>query len=75
MPFYGVEGRGWFVSCGAFPVGMKVTFFQGASLDPLPPSGKGKQLRGIDIRSPGEFDGAPIASWIRQAAELPGFGS
>ena len=75
MPFYGVRDRGWFVSCGAFAECMKVTFFQGASLEPILPSGKGKQLRGIDIRSPGEFDGARLSSWVRQAAKLPGFGS
>ena len=75
MPFYGVKERGWFLSCGAFATTLKVTFFQGASLEPLPPSGKGKQLRGIDIRGPGEFDGARLASWVRQAAKLPGFGS
>jgi hypothetical protein len=75
MPFYGVEGRGWFVSCGGFPTGLKITFFQGATLKPTPPSGKRKQLRGIDIRVPGEFDEARLASWVRQAAKLPGFGS
>ena len=48
---------------------------QGVSLKPVPPSGAGKQLRGIDLRSPAELDGMQLASWIRQAAKLPGMGS
>lgn len=75
LPFYGVPGRGWFVSCGGFATAVKITFFQGVSLRPVPPSGNGKQLRSIDLRSRGELDAAPIASWVRQAAALPGFGS
>ena len=75
LPFYGVKDQGWFVSCGAFAKSVKITFFQGVSLKPVPPSGAGKQLRGIDLRSPDEFDGMQLASWIRQAAKLPGMGS
>ena len=75
LPFYGVKGRGWFVSCGGFPTALKITFFQGVSLEPVPPSGKSKQLRSIDLRSREEFDEAPLAAWVRQAAKLPGFGS
>ena len=75
MPFYGVPDRGWFVSCGGFPAAVKITFFQGESLRPLPPIGKGKQLRAIDVGSREAFAAAPIASWIKQAAALPGFGA
>ena len=75
LPFYGVEGRGWIVSCGGFAKSVKITFFQGVSLKPVPPSGAGKQLRGIDLRSIEDFDGLRLASWIRQAAKLPGMGS
>ena len=76
LPFYGVKDRGWFVSCGAFAKTVKITFFQGASLKPVPPSGEGKQLRGVDLRSHDEFDGMQmqLASWIGQAAKLPGMG-
>ena len=59
----------------AFAKTVKITFFQGVSLKPVPPLGTGKQLRGIDLRSPEEFDGRQLASWIRQAAKLPGMGS
>ena len=75
LPFYGVEGQGWLVSCGAFAKTVKITFFRGVSLQPVPPSGAGKQLRGMDLRSPEEFDGIQLASWIRQSAKLPGMGS
>jgi len=75
LPFYGVAGRGWFVSCGGFPACVKVTFFRGGSLEPLPPAGKGRQLRGIDLEKGGGFDDRRMASWVRQAAALPGFGS
>ncbi len=75
LPFYGVPGRGWFVSCGGFAKFVKITFFQGVALKPVPPSGSSKQVRSIDLRTSDEFDAAPIASWVRQAAKLPGFGS
>jgi hypothetical protein len=75
LPFYGVAGRGWFVSCGGFPTCVKVTFFQGSKLEPLPPAGKGRQLRGIELEKGGALDDRRMASWVRQAAALPGFGS
>jgi len=75
IPFYGAEGKGWFVSCGVISGAVKVTFFQGASLRPPLPLGKGKQLRGLDLRDIAEFDHAPLAAWVRQAAKLPGYGS
>ncbi|MEP0844413.1 MAG: DUF1801 domain-containing protein [Phycisphaerae bacterium] len=75
LPFYGVKNQGWIVSCGAFDQTVKITFFQGLALKPVPPSGAGRQLRGVDLRSPEEFDGKQLASWIRQAAKLPGMGS
>jgi hypothetical protein len=76
LPFYGVKDQGWIVSCGVIAGAVKITFFQGASLRPVPPSGAGKkQLRGIDLRSPAEFDRKQLAAWIRQAAKLPGMGS
>ena len=75
LPFYGVRRRGWFVSCGGFPTCVKFTFFKGASLRPLPPTGKGRQLRWLDVGRDDRFDEKRLASWIRQAAALPGFGS
>ena len=72
-PFYGVEGRGWFLNVHVFTRYVKVTFFRGASLRPVPPgSGKDKDSRWVDIHE-GEFDEAQMAAWVRQAAALPGW--
>ena len=72
-PWYGIEGQGWFVSYHVFRLYVKVTFLQGASLEPVPPgSGKDKDARWIDIYA-GEFDEAQMAEWVRQAAALPGW--
>jgi hypothetical protein len=72
-PFYRVEGRGWFVSFHTFTSYVKVTFFQGTSLRPVPPGGTAKDARWIDIRED-DLDEAQMARWIRQAAALPGWG-
>ena len=38
-PFYGIEGQGWFLSFHVFTHYVKVTFFRGTSLRPVPPGG------------------------------------
>ena len=51
-----------------------MAFFQGASLRPLPPGpSKDKNTRYLDIHEDDELDEAQIASWVKQAAALPGF--
>ena len=73
-PFYGVEGRGWFLSYHCFTTYVKVTFFRGASLHPLPPgASKDKDTRYLDIREDDPFDEDLVASWVRQASGLPGW--
>jgi hypothetical protein len=75
-PFYGVEGRGWFLSFHTFTSYVKVAFFRGASLRPVPPGGsKSKDTRYLDIHRGHPIDEAQLATWIRQAAALPGWGS
>ncbi len=72
-PFYGIEDLGWFLSYHVFTRYVKVTFFQGAALRPVPPgSGKDKDSRWIDIYE-GELDVEQMAVWIRQAADMPGW--
>ena len=72
-PWYGVEGEGWFVSYHVFTRYVKVTFLNGASLQPVPPgSGKDPDARWIDIHED-ELDEEQMAEWIRQAAVLPGW--
>ena len=71
-PFYGIEGQGWFLSFHVFTRYVKVTFFSGTSMRSVPPGGTGKDARWIDIHEDG-FDESQMASWIKQAAALPGW--
>ena len=72
-PLYGVEGKGWFLGIHVFTHFVKVAFFAGTSLKPMPPgTSKGKNVRYVDIRE-GEFDEAQMAAWVKQAATLPGW--
>ena len=74
-PFYGVEGGTWFLSFHCFTKYVKVTFFSGASLEPLPPGeSKMKNVRHFDIHEGDELDEKRFASWVKQAARLPGWG-
>jgi hypothetical protein len=73
-PFYGVDGRGWFLSFHTYTRAVKATFFRGTSLRPVPPGGTGKDARWIDIHED-DLDEAQMAAWIRQASALPGWGS
>jgi hypothetical protein len=73
-PFYGVEGQGWFLNVHTFTHYVRVAFFRGTSLRPLPPvRSKHEEVRYLDIREDDEIDEEFLASWIRQAAELPGW--
>ena len=73
-PFYGSEGGGWFISFHCFTRYIKVTFFDGASLQPLPPVGaKDPKARYFHIYEDDEVDEAALTSWVKQASELPGW--
>jgi hypothetical protein len=73
-PFYGVEGQGWFLSFHVFTRYIKVSFFRGADLDPLPPVGsKDPNTRYVHIEEGGPVDERQLADWIRQAAAIPGW--
>jgi hypothetical protein len=73
-PFYGVEGQGWFLSFHSFTKYIKVTFFRGTALRPVPPGeSKHKEVRYVDIRENDRLNEAQMATWIRQAAALPGW--
>jgi hypothetical protein len=76
MAWYGV-GDGWCFSCGGFAGHVKLTFGRGTALTPVPPVmpiGMGKDSRGVDLESVDDLDEQQVASWMRQAAALPGFG-
>jgi|SRR5690606_126797 len=71
-PFYGVEESSWFLSFHCFAKYVKVAFFRGASLDPVPPSkSKHPDVRYLDIYE-GGFDEAQFADWVKQASKLSG---
>ena len=73
-PFYGIEGQGWFLGFHVFTHYVKVTFFRGTSLRPVPPgASKIKDTRYIDIHEGDELDEAQMASWVKRAAALPGW--
>ena len=72
-PFYGIEGRGWFLSYHCFAKYIKLAFFRGASLRPVPPGeSKQKDVRYLDIYEEQELDEAQFAAWVKQASQLPG---
>ncbi|MEK1894435.1 MAG: DUF1801 domain-containing protein [Rhizobium sp.] len=72
-PFYGIKGEGWFVSFHCFPKYVKVAFFRGSSLEPMPKGvSKQKEVRYLDIREGEKLDEAQFADWVRQASRLPG---
>jgi hypothetical protein len=73
-PFYGVAGQGWFLSFHVFTRYVKVTFFRGAALKPLPPgTSKSKDVRYLDIHEDDTLDEAQFESWLKQAAAIPGW--
>ena len=72
-PFYGIEGQGWFLSFHCFTKYVKVAFFRGTSLRPLPPGeSKHKDVRYLDIHEDDQLDEAQFAAWVKQASQLPG---
>lgn len=73
-PFYGVEGKGWFLSTHCFTQFVRLTWFKGQALKPIPPGpSKDPNARYLDIREPGIADEKQLISWIKQAAALPGW--
>lgn len=71
-PFYGFEGEGWFLSFHCFNKYIKVAFFKGTDLKPLPPGeSKQKNVRYLDIHED-SFDEKQFVNWVKQASKLPG---
>ena len=74
-PFYGIEGQGWFLNFHCFTKYVKVAFFRGTSLRPVPPGeSKHKEVRYLDIHEDDQLDEAQLAAWVKQASQLPGWG-
>jgi hypothetical protein len=69
----GVEGQGWFLGIHCFTKYVKVAFFRGTSLHPVPPGeSKSKDTRYLDIHEDDQLDEAQLAAWVKQASQLPG---
>ena len=72
-PFYGIKGQGWFLSFHCFTKYVKLAFFRGTSLRPLPPgASKQRQVRYFDIHEDDHLDETQFAAWVKQASLLPG---
>ena len=72
-PLYGVEGEGWFLGVHCFTNYVKVAFFRGTSLRPVPPGeSKSKDTRYLDIHEHDQLDEAQFVAWVKQASQLPG---
>jgi hypothetical protein len=73
-PFYGMEGQSWFLNFHCFTRYVKVAFFRGASLRPVPPGeSKDKNVRYLDIHEDDPIDEPQLAAWVKQASRLPGW--
>ena len=73
-PFYGIEGQGWFLNFHCYTKYVKVAFFRGTSLHPVPPGEyKHEEVRYLDIHEDDPLDEDLLETWIRQAAALPGW--
>ncbi|MFW9961784.1 MAG: DUF1801 domain-containing protein [Candidatus Thorarchaeota archaeon] len=74
-PFYGIEGQGWFLGFHCITKYVKVAFFRGTSLNPLPPGeSKDKEVRYLHIHEEDHLDEDQFVSWVKQASQLPGWG-
>jgi hypothetical protein len=72
-PFYGIEGQGWFLGFHCITKYVKVAFFRGTSLRPVPPGeSKQKEVRYLHIHEDDEIDEVQFADWVKQASQLPG---
>jgi hypothetical protein len=72
-PFYGVEDEVWFLNFHCFTKYVKVAFFRGTSLRPVPPGeSKHKEVRYLDIHEGDELDETQFSAWVSQASRLPG---
>jgi hypothetical protein len=73
-PLYGVDGKSWFLGIHCFNKYVKLAFFNGGGLEPLPPvASKDLKTRYLHVHEGEALDEAQLADWIRQAAALPGW--
>lgn len=72
-PLYGIDGDGWFLGIHVFEKYVKVAFFRGRRLRPMPPvESRHRDVRYWHIREDEPLDEARFADWVAQASRLPG---
>ncbi|MEP6695182.1 MAG: DUF1801 domain-containing protein [Chloroflexota bacterium] len=74
VPFYGLPDKAWIVSMNSLKGRVRVNFFSGNALKPLPPLAAPPRARAIDLPPGDELDEKQIKAWLRQAKTLPGWG-
>lgn len=71
-PFYGVVENKWFLSFHVFTRFVKVAFFNGVDLNPVPPGASTQaRVRYYDVHE-GQLDEKQFAAWVKQASKRPG---
>lgn len=72
-PMYGTDEKNFFMGFHMITKYVKVAFFQGTQLKPLPPDkSTQKAVRYLHIHEGDTIDEKQFISWVKQAAELPG---
>ncbi|KQS90770.1 MULTISPECIES: DUF1801 domain-containing protein [unclassified Rhizobium] len=72
-PLYGMDGQTWFLGIHCFDKYIKLAFFRGTSLTPMPPvASKTEHARYLHIHEDGVFDEAQFIDWMQQASQMPG---
>lgn len=74
VPFYGLAGTGWIVSVNSLKAQVRLIFFAGNALKPIPPLAAPPKARAIDVSTGDELDERQIKAWLQQARKLPGWG-
>ena len=72
-PFYGMKRDVWFLNFHCFTKYVKVAFFEGVKLDPMPPEpSKHGKVRYLNIYEDKPLDEEQFTRWVKQASKLDG---
>lgn len=73
-PLYGAEHGRWFLGVHCFTKYIKIAFFDGAALEPVPPvESKDARVRYFHIFEHDTLDERRLEGWVKQASALPGW--
>ena len=72
-PFYGVENGIWFLGFHCMAMYIKVAFFRGTKLRPVPPGDSTqKEVRYLHIHEDRQLNESQFIAWEKPASRLPG---